>query len=294
MDRLRKHAKPKTMTILIVGTGMFGSVFARVMAEHGHDCLLIDRRTHIGGNCHSFEAQGVHVHRYGPHIFHTSSRSVCSFLNRFAEFNNYRHHGCVRYRGYIYSFPIKLRTLRQVWGIANREEAEAKLAEVRVPIEHPRSVQDWVVSQVGEELYEMFFRGYSTKQWGRDPNEIPAGVARRIPIRLTEDDHYFENNARYEGIPVSGYTAMFERMLDHSNIRVELGVDFLENRDYWSRQANQVVYTGKIDAFFDYEYGELAYRSLRFEHESRESAGILTAFVEISVGMLLTTISSAG
>ncbi len=250
---------------LVVGGGMFGAVFARRAAECGRRVQIIDKRPHVAGNCYTEQIAGVEVHRYGPHIFHTDNPRVWEFLNRFTQFNHYTHHVRVRRGERIFSFPINLMTLAQVWGVVTPADAERKLAEARVPCEHPRNLRDWILAQVGEELYELFIRGYTAKQWGRDPAELPASIIRRLPIRLTYDDRYFGD--RFQGIPVGGYTRMFENMLDHDAIDVVLGVDYFEHAQALQAAAEKVVYTGKIDEYFDCRFGELAYRSLRFEHE---------------------------
>jgi UDP-galactopyranose mutase len=247
---------------VIVGCGMFGSVFARCVAERGNRVLLVDRRRHIGGNCYTEEVAGVHVHRYGPHIFHTNNEAVWRFVNRFAQFNNYRHRvaACVGDR--LFSFPINLLTLHQLWGVRTPAEAAAKLAAERIPAVGADNLESWILSQVGRELFETFIRGYTQKQWGREPRELPAAIIRRIPIRLTLNDRYFDD--RFEGIPIGGYTQMFQRMLDHPNIRVATGVDYFANAKRLRGMAETLVFTGKIDEFFDYRYGPLEYRSLRF------------------------------
>jgi UDP-galactopyranose mutase len=190
---------------------------------------------------------------------------VWEFVNRFARFNHYVHHGRVRFGGRMFSFPINLMTLSQLWGVNTPAEAEQRLAEVRVPCEQPKNLRDWILSQVGEQLYEVFVRGYTTKQWGRDPAELPPSIIRRIPIRQTFDDRYF--NDRFQGIPIGGYTRMFENMLDHERIEVQTGVDYFEHAHELRGTADALVYTGKIDEYFDYRFGELEYRSLRFENE---------------------------
>lgn len=253
---------------VVVGAGLFGATFARRMAESGHDVVVLDRRKHIGGNCYTENVGGVHVHKYGPHIFHTNDSRVWEFVNRFAEFNRFRLRGCVRHGNRLFSFPINLLTLHQLWGVTTPAEAEQKLAEVRKPIENSKNLEEWILSQVGEELYDTFVRGYTTKQWGRPPAELPASIIRRIPIRLTWDDNYFDDS--YQGIPVGGYTKLFENMLDHDNIRVETNVDFLSQRAELESLGNRLIYSGKIDEFFDYRFGELEYRSLRFETETVE------------------------
>lgn len=248
----------------VVGAGLFGSVFARCAAEAGQRILLVDRRNHIGGNCYSERVGGIDVHRYGPHIFHTNNASVWEFVNRFARFNHYRHRGIVRHGSRLLSFPINLTTLHQLWGVTTPAEAEAKLADVReAAAPGVDNLESWIVGQVGRELYETFVRGYTAKQWGRDPRDLPSSIIKRIPVRLTWNDAYFDD--AYQGIPVDGYTRLFENLLDHANITVETGVDYFDNRDALARAARRVIYSGKIDEFFDYRYGELEYRSLRFE-----------------------------
>ncbi len=250
----------------VVGAGMFGSVFARCAAEAGRRVLVVDRRPHIAGNCYSEAVEGIEVHRYGPHIFHTRDAGVWAFVNRFTEFNHYRHRGLVRNGDRLLSFPINLATLHQVWGVTTPEEATARLEAAREPADGD-NLEAWIVSQVGRELYELFIRGYTAKQWGREPRDLPASIIKRIPIRLTWDDNYFDDP--YQGIPVGGYTRMFANMLDHENIRVETEVDFFDHRRELERAASRLVYSGKIDEFFDYRFGELDYRSLRFQTEQK-------------------------
>jgi UDP-galactopyranose mutase len=249
---------------------MFGAVFARAVAERGRRVLVVDKRNHVAGNCYTENVAGVEVHRYGPHIFHTDNQRVWRFITRFASFNDYRHRGRVSYGGRTYSFPLNLATFEQLWGTRTPEDVERKLREVRVPHSDPRNLRDWIVSQVGHEVYEIFVRGYTTKQWGRDPADLPAAIIRRIPIRTTANDAYFDD--RYQGIPIGGYTQLFERMLHHPAIEVRLGVEYFDERSRLGRQAAATVYTGKIDELFDFRYGELEYRSLRFETEVREEA----------------------
>lgn len=247
---------------LIVGAGMYGSVFARTVAEAGRRALVVDRRPHIAGNCFSEPVDGVEVHRYGPHIFHTRDAQVWAFVNRFAEFNRYRHRGVVRQGNQLYSFPINLATLQQVWGVTTPLEARRRLETVQEPSSCD-SFETWIVGEVGRELYERFFQGYTTKLWGRDPSELPASAIKRPLVRLTWDDSFFEDE--YQGIPVDGYARLFENMLDHKNIEIQTGVDFFANRKELEAAAKAVVYSGKIDEFFDYRFGELEYRSLRFQ-----------------------------
>lgn len=249
---------------LIVGSGLFGSVFARQMTDKGAKCLVIDKRDHIGGNCFTRDVGGIHVHEYGPHIFHTSSDRVWEYMNRWTKFNHFVYRPKVRYSGSIYSFPINLFTLYQLWGVSNPDEAKEKLNQVKIPIANPSNLEEWVLSQVGEEIYSKFIYGYTKKQWNRDPKNLPSSIIKRLPIRLTYDDNYFDD--RYQGIPIGGYTAIFEKLLD--GIPVENGVDFLKDRDSLEGKAKRVVYTGPIDEFFGCDEGVLEWRSLRFEHET--------------------------
>ncbi len=268
----------KPFDFLVVGAGLYGSVFARSAAERGRRCLVIDQRPHIGGNCYSERIAGIHVHQYGPHTFHTNDAAVWRWVNRFARFNHFRLHPKVSYRGRIFSFPINLLTMQQVFGIASPEEARQKLDAVRIACANPRNLEDWALAQLGPELYEIFIHGYTTKQWGRDPRDLPPSILRRIPIRLTYNDRHHDD--RFEGVPIGGYTRMFENMLDHDNIEVELGVNYFGNRRALEGIAGRVVYTGKIDEYFDYRFGELEYRSLRFEHEIR--AGDFQGCVQVN------------
>lgn len=249
----------------IVGAGFFGSVCARELTDAGHRVTVLEKRAHIGGNCFTryIPEADCNQHVYGAHIFHTSHKPTWDYVNRFAEFNHYVNRVKVSYRGTIYSFPINLMTLQQVYGVRTPSEAEAKLAAVREPIAEPKTMEEWCLANVGRELYEIFIKGYSTKQWKRPPSELPATIIKRVPLRLTYDDNYF--NDAFQGIPKGGYTAIFERLLD--GISVELGVDFLADRDDWIKRFDHVVYTGPIDAFFRRCFGPLEYRSLRFENE---------------------------
>ena len=248
---------------LIVGAGLFGSVFAQQAHEAGKRCLVVDKRDHIGGNVYSERREGIDVHVYGAHIFHTNSDRIWEYVNRFATFNKYINKPKVRFGDRIFSFPINLMTLHQLWGVKTPAEAEEKLQEVRIPCEDPDNLEDWILSQVGEEIYQTFIRGYTMKQWQRDPKELPASIIKRLPIRLIFEENYFFD--KYQGIPVDGYTAMVEKMLEGVDVRT--GVDYFANKDELDKLAERVVFTGKIDEYFGYSEGELEYRTLRFEHE---------------------------
>lgn len=252
-----------TKKILIVGAGFYGAICARELAQSGHCCHVIDKRNHIGGNCYTrYNADaGCHEHVYGPHIFHTNSRKIWDYINQFAEFNSFVYRAKVNYRGKLYSFPVNLFTLHQIYGVATPDEARRMLASVRRPIVDPGNIEDYCLSTVGEEIYRIFIDGYTRKQWGKPPSQLPVDIIKRIPIRLNFNDNYYED--RYQGIPIGGYTAIFEQLL--SGVPVDLAVDFLSDRDYWLARYDYVIYTGAIDAFFAYQAGVLEYRSLRFE-----------------------------
>lgn len=247
---------------LIVGAGLFGSVFANQAKEAGKSVLVIDSRSHIGGNCYTERRSGIDVHVYGPHIFRTSDRRIWDYVNRFTSFNGFVNRPKVIYGDRVFSFPINLMTLHQLWGVMTPGEALKKLEEVKVRIENPVNLEEHLLSIVGEEIYQTFFLGYTQKQWNRHPRELPASIVSRVPIRLTFDDNYFYDPM--QGIPVDGYTKMFENMLD--GIEIELGVDFFKSKDKLESMARKIVYTGKLDEYFNYSNGELEYRSLRFEH----------------------------
>lgn len=247
----------------IIGAGLFGATFARRALDSGKSVLVIEQRDHIAGNCYTENINGIHVHKYGPHIFHCSSEKIWNFVNRFAKFNHFVNRPRVDFGGKIFSFPINMMTLHQLWGVTSPAEAEKKLLEVREKNDSPRNFEEWVLSQVGRQIYETFFYGYTKKQWGRDPKDLPASIAKRIPIRLTWDDNYF--NDTYQGIPIGGYTQMFEKMFEGSEIQT--GIDFFDERNLLERISRKIVYTGKIDRFFEFKYGDLEYRSLDFKTE---------------------------
>ena len=254
-----------TADILIVGAGFAGSVCARELADAGHSVLVIDKRDHIGGNAYdAYDAAGVLVHPYGPHIFHTNAKRIIEWLSRFTEWRFYEHRVLASVDGQLLPIPINRTTLNRLYG-QNLDEAGAGawLERVRLPREPVRTSEDVVLNSVGQDLCEKFFRGYTRKQWGLDLSELSAGVAARIPTRTNDDDRYFSDT--YQFMPAQGYAAMFRRMLDHPNIRLRLNTDYFAIRH--ELQARQTVYTGPIDAFFDYRFGPLPYRSLRFEHE---------------------------
>jgi UDP-galactopyranose mutase len=248
---------------LIVGGGLYGSVFAHEMTKNGKKCLVIEKRNHIGGNCYTEKKDNINIHKYGAHIFHTDSRKIWDWVNQFTEFNNYRHTLKVNYKNKIYSFPLNLLTFSQIWGTTTPDETIKKIKSVVVENQNPKNLEEWILSQVGEEIYEIFIKGYTTKQWNIDPKKLPSSIIKRIPIRLNFNDNYFFDE--FQGIPVDGYTKMFDRILE--GIEVKTNVDYFKEKDYYNSISKKIVYTGKIDEFFDYEYGELEYRSLKFETE---------------------------
>lgn len=251
---------------IIVGSGLFGSIFAHEARRAGKTSLVLDKRPHVGGNCYTEKKDGVDVHVYGPHIFHTSDHRIWEFVNQFSQFNGYVNRPKVNFRGKIFSFPINLMTLHQLWGVSTPDEARKKLEEVRITCENPRNLEEWILSQVGQEVYETFIHGYTKKQWMREPKDLPSSIIKRLPIRLNFDDNYF--NDTYQGIPVNGYNEIFEGLLN--GIDVATGEDFFSNRDKWEKMGRQIVYTGKIDEYFGYQHGELDYRTLRFEHTTQK------------------------
>lgn len=249
---------------LIVGAGLYGAVFAREATDNGKRVLVIDKRDHIAGNVYTETVEGIQVHKYGAHIFHTNNRQVWDYVQRFAEFNRFTNSPIANYHGELFSLPFNMYTFNKMWGVVTPEEAAAKIIEQRKEItEEPRNLEEQAISLVGRDVYEKLIKGYTEKQWGRECKDLPAFIIRRLPVRLTYDNNYF--NALYQGIPVGGYTKMVERMLD--GIEVRCGIDYLEDKVFWNEQAKSVVYTGAIDAFFAYQLGYLEYRSVRFETE---------------------------
>ncbi len=250
---------------LIVGAGLFGATFAQKARESGKRVLVIDKRPHVGGNIYTEDVEGIQVHKYGAHIFHTNDRRVWEYVNRFAEFNRYTNSPMANYHGELYSLPFNMLTFNKMWGVITPAQAQEKIAKQREEsgITDPQNLEEQAISLVGKDIYEKLVKGYTEKQWGRPCRELPAFIIKRLPVRFTYDNNYF--NALYQGIPVDGYTAMIEKMLD--GIEVQLGVDFLENRDTLCKKAAKIVYTGAIDAYFDYCFGALNYRSIRFETE---------------------------
>ena len=246
---------------IVVGSGLFGSIFAHEMKKDGFKVAVIEKRNHIGGNCFTENIEGVNVHKYGPHIFHTDNDEIWNYINQFAKFNNFVNRPKVSFENQLFSFPINLMTLYQLWGVRTPAEAKERLEKEKVHFENPNeNLETWILSQVGRDIYEKFIKGYTTKQWGREPKDLPASIIKRLPIRLTFDDNYF--NDKHQGIPIGGYTQIFEKLLD--GIEVLLETDFLEKKSFYESVSRKIVYTGKIDELFEYSLGRLEYRSLRF------------------------------
>ncbi|MBQ9420972.1 MAG: UDP-galactopyranose mutase [Lachnospiraceae bacterium] len=250
---------------LVVGAGLYGAVFAQQAKESGKSVLIIDRRDHIAGNVYTEDIEKIHVHKYGAHIFHTNLRNVWDYVNRFAEFNRFTNSPVANYHGELYSLPFNMYTFNKMWGVVTPEEAASKIEEQRkaAGITEPKNLEEQAISLIGTDIYEKLVKGYTEKQWGRPCTELPAFIIKRLPVRLTFDNNYF--NALFQGIPVGGYTKMVEHMLD--GIEVKLGEDYLKDKDAWDRMADRVIYTGPIDAYFGYRLGYLEYRSVRFETE---------------------------
>ena len=250
---------------LIVGSGLYGAVCARQAVKAGKKVLVIDKRPNIAGNIYTEEVEGINVHVYGAHIFHTNNKEVWDYVNQFAEFNRFTNSPVANYKGELYSLPFNMYTFNKMWGVVTPEEAAAKIEEQKkaAGITEPKNLEEQAISLVGTDIYEKLVKGYTEKQWGRDCKDLPAFIIKRLPVRLTFDNNYF--NALYQGIPMGGYTKMVANMLD--GIEVRLNVDYLENKAEYDALADKVIYTGPIDAYFDYKLGNLQYRSVRFETE---------------------------
>ena len=249
---------------LVVGSGLFGSVFAREAADKGRKVLVIDRRSNIGGNIYTEKIEGINVHKYGAHIFHTNDKKVWNYITRYSEFNRFTNSPVANYKGELYSMPFNMYTFNKMWGVATPDEAKAIIDEQRKEITgEPSNLEEQAISLVGRDIYEKLVKGYTEKQWGRECKDLPAFIMKRLPVRLTFDNNYF--NALYQGIPVGGYTKLIECLLE--GIEVRLNIDYLKQRDVYGKVAPTIIYTGAIDEFFDYQLGNLEYRSVRFENE---------------------------
>lgn len=249
---------------LIVGSGLYGSIFAREATNKGYKCLVIDKRDNIGGNIYTEKVEGINVHKYGAHIFHTNNEKVWDYITQFTTFNRFTNSPVANYKGELYSLPFNMYTFNKMWGVITPEEAAVKIEEQKKEVTgEPKNLEEQAISLVGRDIYEKLIKGYTEKQWGRDCKDLPSFIIKRLPVRLTFDNNYF--NALYQGIPVGGYTKMIENILD--GIEARLGEDYLKDKAKWDGMACKIVYTGPIDAYFDYCLGTLEYRSVRFETE---------------------------
>lgn len=262
---------------LIVGAGLFGCMFAHLATRRGKKCLVIDKRPHLGGNLYCEHREGIHVHRYGAHIFHTNSKRVWDFVNSIVEFNRYTNSPVANYKGQLYNLPFNMNTFYQMWGVTTPAEAQAKLDEQRAEavakmkaegIDEPRNLEEQALVLIGRDIYERLIKGYTEKQWGRKCTELPAFIIKRLPVRLVFDNNYF--NDRYQGIPIGGYNKLIDGLLD--GVETQVNTDFFDDRDKWKGVADKIVYTGKIDEYFNYALGKLEYRTVRFETEVLNTA----------------------
>ena len=251
---------------LIVGAGLFGAVFAHEMTKKGKKCLIIEKRDHIGGNIYTKEEHNINVHQYGAHIFHTNKKEIWDYINQFANFNRYTNSPVANYNGELYNLPFNMNTFYQMWGVKTPDEAKNMIEKQKAEskIENPQNLEEQAISLIGKDIYEKLVKGYTEKQWGRKCSELPAFIIKRLPVRFTFDNNYF--NDLYQGIPIGGYTRIIEKMLE--NIDVKLNTDFFDDRQKWIDTADVIIFTGMIDQYYDYCYGELEYRGLNFEFET--------------------------
>lgn len=258
---------------LIIGSGLYGSTFAHFAKKAGKRCLVLEKRYHLGGNVYCEDVEGIRVHKYGAHIFHTSNKKVWDFVNSIVPFNRYTNCPVANYRGELYNLPFNMNTFYQMWGVTTPEEARFKIEEQKKEalekmqaggVSEPRNLEEQALLLVGRDIYERLIKGYTEKQWGRPCTDLPAFIIKRLPVRFVYDNNYFNDD--YQGIPIGGYNRLIEGLLD--GVECRTGVDFLENREYWSSLADKIVYTGPIDAFYDYRFGHLEWRTVRFEQET--------------------------
>lgn len=255
----------KKYDYLIVGAGLFGATFAYEMNKIGKKCLVIDKKSHIGGNVYCENIEGINVHKYGAHIFHTSNKEIWDYVNSFVEFNRYTNSPVANYKGELYNLPFNMNTFYQLWKVKTPEEAKNKIEEQKkeARVENPKNLEEQAISLVGKDIYEKLIKGYTEKQWGQKATELPAFIIKRLPVRFTFDNNYF--NDKYQGIPIGGYNKIVEKMLD--GVEVKLNTDFFKDRNELENVAEKIVFTGMIDEYYDYKFGTLEYRSLRFEDE---------------------------
>jgi len=256
----------KNYDYLIVGSGFFGSICAHELTKLGKTCLVIEKRNHIGGNCYTEKIDNINIHTYGPHIFHTSNDEVWKWINQFVKFNNFTLRPVANYKNEIYSLPFNMWTFSKLWNITHPEQAKRIIEEQSSDITDPKNLEEQAIKLVGKDVYYKLIKGYTEKQWRKSATELPKEIIKRLPVRFTYDNNYF--NDKYQGIPIGGYTQIFEKLLEGIEVKTE--VDYLKDKDYWNSIADKVIYTGPIDAYFDYQFGELEYKTTRFEHKRLE------------------------
>jgi UDP-galactopyranose mutase len=252
---------------IIVGSGFFGSICAHELTKKGYNCLVLEKRNHIGGNCYTSNRDGINVHDYGPHIFHTSNDEVWEWINQFVSFNDFTLRAVANYKNEIYSLPFNMWTFSKLWNITQPSEAKKIIEEQGSEIIEPKNLEEQAIKLVGRDVYEKLIKGYTTKQWKKDPRLLPKEIIKRLPVRFTYDNNYF--NDKYQGIPIGGYTQIFEKLLD--GIEVKLNVDYLSDKEYWNSVTKKIIYTGPIDAFYNYKFGELEYKTTEFNHKKFET-----------------------
>jgi UDP-galactopyranose mutase len=247
---------------LIIGSGFFGSICAYELNKVGYKVCVIEKRAHIGGNCYTENKDEINIHEYGPHIFHTSNKDIWKWINQFVSFNDFTLRPVANYKGEIYSLPFNMWTFSKLWGVTHPDQAKLEIEHQSKHIGEPQNLEEQAIKLVGTDIYEKLIKGYTIKQWKKDPKELPKEIIKRIPVRFTYDNNYF--NDKYQGIPIGGYTQIFEKLLE--GIDVKLGIDYLKDKEYWNNQADKIIYTGPIDTFYDYQFGELEYKTTIFEH----------------------------
>ncbi len=248
---------------IIVGSGFFGSICAYELTKIGKKCLVLEKRNHIGGNCYTEKKDNINIHTYGPHIFHTSNETVWNWINQFVEFNNFTLRPVANYKDEIYSLPFNMWTFNKMWGVSLPEEAKKIIKNQSQEIDEPCNLEEQAIKLVGRDVYEKLIKGYTKKQWKKEPKDLPKEIIKRLPVRFTYDNNYF--NDKYQGIPIGGYTQIFEKLLN--NIEVKLNTDYLDNSEYWDSMSEKIIYTGPIDSFFNYKFGHLEYKTTNFSHK---------------------------
>lgn len=258
--------KKNNYDYLVVGAGLAGSVAAHELNKKGYKVLVIDKNDHIGGNCYTMKVGNIDVHKYGAHIFHTNNKDIWEYVNQFVEFNNYINSPIANYKGELYNLPFNMNTFNKLWGVVTPEEAQQKIESQKCNNINPQNLEEQALNLVGRDIYNKLIKGYTEKQWGKDCKELPPEIIKRLPVRLTYDNNYF--NDRYQGIPINGYTELFEKLLD--GIEVKLNTNYFYDREYYNNIANKIIFTGPIDAYYNHKFGKLEYRSLKFIHKAEE------------------------